>query len=263
MTDDCVTQPTGNAGSRLAQCVVSIANTTSNNNVAIADNSQNTIANCLLQQVGSSGISGTVYFSQSNGVTSVTASLNGINTYVSARGIHILQFGDLSSLNGKSAGVHFNPTNSLHAVPPTSNRHLGDLGNVQFTDTSGISWYFSNFSSISLSGPNNIIGRAVAITSSPDDGCTQPDGNSGTIVSICSIGISNPSTSVPKVPSGIPAQSQPKCGILNSNGSALIVGLIFGIGMGIIALGVVIAVYIRHRANKGNEKSVNIDHPKD
>ena len=143
-------------------------------NTAISDNSNINLANCVFQPTkNGAGVSGTVYFTQYNGFVSVIASVRGLNNSVSKRGFHIHSFGDLRDPSGPSIGAHFNPFEVDHASPPTENRHVGDLGNLQFVDANGTSWYNGNYSELALSGPNSIIGRAVAIHSSPDDGCTQ------------------------------------------------------------------------------------------
>uniref|UniRef100_A0A0N4WYM8 Superoxide dismutase n=1 Tax=Haemonchus placei TaxID=6290 RepID=A0A0N4WYM8_HAEPC len=52
-------------------------------------------------------------------------------------GFHIHEKGDLG--NGcLAAGAHFNPHKMMHGAPEDSNRHVGDLGNIE-TPVSGIS----------------------------------------------------------------------------------------------------------------------------
>ena len=95
------------------------------------------------------------------------------------------EFGDNS--NGcTSAGPHFNvrhrctespitadtpspqPAGAKHGGPTSSERHVGDLGNVK-TDGSGVVNLNIEDKHISLFGKNSIIGRTVVIHAGTDD----------------------------------------------------------------------------------------------
>ena len=66
------------------------------------------------------------------------------------------QSGDLSG-GCATAGPHFNPANKTHGAPTDSQRHVGDLGNVQSNEEGFVLLDFQD-SLISLNGPNSIIG---------------------------------------------------------------------------------------------------------
>jgi Cu/Zn superoxide dismutase len=122
--DDGVTQSTGDAGSRFAQCVIGIKKTEAQND---ATSTSNTWATCELRGVSDKGIYGRVNFEQTqNGTVKVYAKVCGmkINTQ---HGFHVHQFGDLSGeTRATNLGTHYNPTGANHGLPPNA-RHIGDM----------------------------------------------------------------------------------------------------------------------------------------
>ena len=64
------------------------------------------------------------------GQVEIEAKLTGLPPN-SKHAIHIHQFGDLTSKDGKSAGDHYNPMHHPHALPDKENRHAGDFGNLE------------------------------------------------------------------------------------------------------------------------------------
>lgn len=82
-------------------------------------------------------------------------------------GFHIHQYGDRT--NGCiSAGPHFNPYKKTHGEPGDSERHVGDLGNVE-VDSSGTCKFSFTDSLISLVGETNIVGRSLVVHAGEDD----------------------------------------------------------------------------------------------
>lgn len=79
-------------------------------------------------------------------------------------GFHIHEFGNLSE-GCKSAGVHFNPTNSNHGDPKSKIRHVGDLGNIESNHSNDVEFteYLIKDSLIALEGPNNVLGRSCVV----------------------------------------------------------------------------------------------------
>lgn len=64
-----------------------------------------------------------------------------------------------------SAGPHFNPFSKTHGAPQDSERHVGDLGNVE-ADSSGVAKISIKDSAISLCGPLSVVGRTVVVNKS-------------------------------------------------------------------------------------------------
>ena len=109
----------------------------------------------------------------------------------SKHAIHIHQYGDLTSKDGKSAGDHYNPMHHPHALPDKENRHAGDFGNLE-SDQNGNADFKLTVDNISLAGRlSPIIGRAVVVHAKLDDG-SQPTGNAGDRIAIGVIGVKNP-----------------------------------------------------------------------
>lgn len=119
------------------------------------------------------------------------------------RGIHIHTFGDLTAYNASNAGGHWNPSGASHNLPPSTQRHLGDLGNIQtFSGTEA--WY--QYTNPLLTNLHDLVGRAVVLHSLEDNGnginCDAA-GSSGARISMGVIGIQNNATVLPTVPTGL------------------------------------------------------------
>lgn len=93
-------------------------------------------------------------------------------------GFHIHEFGDCSAPDAMSAGGHYNPYNKLHDGDSTSDRHMGDLGNI-VADAEGKASYSRVDNLVELNGEHTIIGRSVVVHADRDDLKTQPTGNAG------------------------------------------------------------------------------------
>jgi Cu-Zn family superoxide dismutase len=135
--------------------------------------------------------SGVVTFrSLDDGKVQIEAKLAGLPPN-SKHAIHIHQYGDLTSKDGKSAGDHYNPMHHQHALPNVEERHAGDFGNLE-SDLNGQANFKLIVDNISLAGRlNPIIGRSVVVHAKPDDG-SQPSGNAGDRVAVGVIGVKNP-----------------------------------------------------------------------
>lgn len=134
--------------------------------------------------------SGVVHFSESaDGKVKVVADLEGLAPN-QQHGIHIHQFGNCTAADATSAGDHYNPAGSPHALPPATTRHAGDLGNVE-ADANGKAHYEITVETISVAGTRNpIIGRGIIVHEKPDTGA-QPSGNAGGRAGCGVIGIAN------------------------------------------------------------------------
>ena len=130
---------------------------------------------------------GVVRFFQHGKHVHITAKLEGLSPGAK-HAMHIHEFGDLTSSDGKSAGGHYNPDGHPHALPGDPIRHAGDLGNVQ-ADASGAAVYELTVENLTVAGLKNpIIGRGVIVHAKEDDG-GQPTGNAGPRIAMGVIGI--------------------------------------------------------------------------
>jgi superoxide dismutase, Cu-Zn family len=136
-------------------------------------------------------ISGVVTFkSVDDGKVQIEAKLAGLPPN-SKHAIHIHQYGDLTSKDGKSAGEHYNPMGHQHALPDVKERHAGDFGNLE-SDQNGNVDFKLTVDNISLAGRlSPIIGRSVVVHAKLDDG-GQPSGNAGDRIAVGVIGVRNP-----------------------------------------------------------------------
>ena len=124
------------------------------------------------------------------GKVEVAGDITGL-TPNSKHAIHIHQYGDVTSKDGKSAGDHYNPMGHQHALPDKKSRHAGDFGNLE-TDASGNATLRLTVDNLSLAGRlSPIIGRALVVHAKVDDG-SQPTGNAGDRLAVGVIGVRNP-----------------------------------------------------------------------
>ena len=151
---------------------------------AVKTNRQQAI--CVIRPIGSSGVSGTLHLVKRGDVIEIRGQIEGLTP--GKHGFHIHEFGDLSdATTGKSAGGHFNPTNQPHGTQDASQRHVGDLGNIE-AGKDGNAVVNIRDSVIQFSGPHSIIGRSLLIHAGADK-FTQPAGDAGARVAFGVIGI--------------------------------------------------------------------------
>ena len=148
-----------------------------------------TKAVAVLHPTAGNNVSGIVTFTVSGDSVKVVADISGLTP--GKHGFHIHEFGDCSSADGKSAGGHFNPGNHQHGAPDSSDRHEGDLGNIE-ADASGKAHLDITDKMLKLSGDMSIIGRAVIVHEKADDLKTQPTGDAGGRVACGVIGVAKP-----------------------------------------------------------------------
>lgn len=118
--------------------------------------------------VTTANITGLIQLSQKdpNSPTEITLEIHGL-TPNSFHGFHVHALGNLTG-GCDSTGPHFNPTNKTHGAPWDEERHVGDLGNL-ISDANGIAKKIFKDTVISLSGTNNIVGRAFVVHEGRDD----------------------------------------------------------------------------------------------
>jgi len=148
------------------------------------------MAVCMIHPLGGSAVNGTVTFTQQPDGVHIHAELTGLTP--GEHGFHVHQYGDCTSVDGKCAGGHFNPTGAPHGGPDSAQRHVGDLGNIT-ADASGKAVYDRVDKMIALSGPNSIIGRGIIVHAGRDDLKSQPSGDAGARVGCGVIGLADPS----------------------------------------------------------------------
>jgi superoxide dismutase, Cu-Zn family len=142
--------------------------------LALAGDATKAIA--VLHSTTGSNVSGTVTFTASGDKVKVVADITGLTP--GKHGFHIHEFGDCSDPKAASAGGHFNPGHKQHGGPDASERHAGDLGNID-ADASGKAHLELTDRVMKLSGSDSIIGHAVIVHEKADDLKTQPTGDAG------------------------------------------------------------------------------------
>ncbi|MEM0965714.1 MAG: superoxide dismutase family protein [Verrucomicrobiota bacterium] len=76
--------------------------------------------------------------------------------------ICVHQYGDLSAVDGSSAGEPFNPDSQSKVSEKNSNSYFGHLGRVS-VDEDGVAEFSFVDSGFSLAGPNSILGRSLLV----------------------------------------------------------------------------------------------------
>jgi Cu-Zn family superoxide dismutase len=157
--------------------------------LCLANAQEPTKAIAVLHPTAGNNVTGLVTFTKSGDEVKVVADVAGLTP--GKHGFHIHEFGDCSSSDGSSAGGHFNPTHKQHGAPDASDRHAGDLGNIE-ADASGKAHLEWSDKVMKLSGADSIVGRAVIVHEKVDDLKTQPTGNAGGRLACGVIGVAKP-----------------------------------------------------------------------
>jgi Cu-Zn family superoxide dismutase len=146
-----------------------------------------TYAVAMVHGLGDHKVNGKVAFRQTDEGVEIVAELTGLQP--GEHGFHIHEFGDCSMADGKCAGAHFNPDKKDHGSPDSSNRHVGDLGNIK-ASSDGTASYKRVDKMIALNGPHSIIGRSVIVHAKEDDYKTVA--SAGDRIGCGTIGIGDP-----------------------------------------------------------------------
>jgi Cu-Zn family superoxide dismutase len=139
-----------------------------------ADETQKAVV--VLSPASGSSVAGTITFVKSGEGVKITGEISGLTP--GKHGFHVHEFGDCSDPKAASAGGHFNPDSHQHGAPDASDRHAGDLGNIE-ADASGKAHVDVTDKSMKLSGDKGVIGHAVIVHEKADDLKTQPTGDAG------------------------------------------------------------------------------------
>lgn len=121
-------------------------------------------------------VSGVVYFEPTSEGVLVRATIMGLEPG-SVHGFHIHEKGDCSAPDATSAGGHYAPEGNAHGLPPSEDRHAGDMGNI-VADDEGAAKVERAFDTFSLEGDTSVVGLAVIVHAQEDQG-TQPTGEAG------------------------------------------------------------------------------------
>jgi Cu-Zn family superoxide dismutase len=157
--------------------------------VCLANAQEPAKAIAVLHPTAGNNVTGLVTFSKSGDEIKVVADVTGLTP--GKHGFHVHEFGDCSSSDGNSAGGHFNPTHKQHGAPDASDRHAGDLGNIE-ADASGKAHLEWSDKVMKLSGADSIVGHSVIVHEKVDDLKTQPTGNAGGRLACGVIGVAKP-----------------------------------------------------------------------
>jgi Cu-Zn family superoxide dismutase len=135
-----------------------------------------------------SDVKGRVTFTQNGRSIQVHAEISGLSP--GDHGFHVHEFGVWSD-DGMASGGHFNPTQSPHAAPGSTKRHVGDLGNVTANSNGNVTYDLDD-RHLSFHGPTSIIGRGLVVHEKADDLKSQPAGNAGARLAVGVIGVAKP-----------------------------------------------------------------------
>ena len=128
---------------------------------------------------------GKLIFKEVDGVVSLEAKFQGLTAGMHA--IHIHEKADCSSVDGKSAGGHWNPTFTNHGKwGNEGGYHKGDIGNFE-VDESGYGKRIMETTEWCIGcedDTKNILGKAIIVHQGTDDFISQPSGAAGTRI-IC------------------------------------------------------------------------------
>ncbi|MFD2726812.1 superoxide dismutase family protein [Hyunsoonleella rubra] len=131
---------------------------------------------------------GNVVFKEEDGSVTMTAIISGLEPGEHA--IHIHAKSDCSSPDGKSAGGHWNPTNTPHGKwGAMEGYHKGDIGNfIADENGNGTISFTTDQWCIGCGDPNkDIVGKGVIVHAGADDFTSQPSGAAGARVSCAGI----------------------------------------------------------------------------
>nr|WCF44282.1 copper/zinc superoxide dismutase [Portunus pelagicus] len=159
--------------------------------------SEKRYARCVLQSPNGN-VSGTLYLQQSRSFSPVLISGDITGLSKGKHGFHIHQWG-VENNDCKSTGGHYNPLGYSHSAPNATERHMGDLGNVEAkASTKGdiIANVVITDKVLTLSGQYSIVGRAIVVHEGEDDLGLGGDsgslktGNAGGRVACCTLYLS-------------------------------------------------------------------------
>src|SRR5215204_5643169 len=93
------------------------------------------------------------FLGQKDGSVRVVADLQALEPNTE-HAMHLHEVGDCSAPDAMSAKAHYNPENKPHGLPPTEDRHAGDLGNFT-TDGNGTVHYEITVTNLTMATSRN------------------------------------------------------------------------------------------------------------
>ncbi len=138
----------------------------------------------------STGVSGTVRFTEIEGGVYLSYEITGLDP--GEHGFHVHEGascaaadtdGDGTPEAGGAAGGHFDPLGSPHGAPSAEPdaRHAGDLGNIT-ADADGLAVGGREDRVLTFDGATGLIGHTMMVHSGRDDLTSQPSGDAGSRV---------------------------------------------------------------------------------
>lgn len=157
-------------------------------NGALAESDIESFAHCDFEGT----VEGTVLFYEYEGdpiiITGVVGGLPYGEDTNQLHGFHIHEFGSLND-SCKAAGSHFNPYNNQHGGPMDTDRHVGDLGNIDAQFGAAVVDIVDNLVTIRAEYEFSVLYRTIVIHAGEDDlgASGDPSGNAGARVACCII----------------------------------------------------------------------------
>lgn len=141
-----------------------------------------------MESKSDSDVNGEVTFEEMDGEVMMTAEFSGLDEGEHA--IHLHENADCNSMDGTSAGGHWNPTDSPHGEwGAEEGYHKGDIGNFMADAEGNATVEFSTdeWCMGCDDDMKNIVGRAVIVHKGTDDFTSQPSGAAGARVACTGI----------------------------------------------------------------------------
>ncbi len=135
-------------------------------------------AEAMIDGKSGSELTGMAIFTEKAGEVTVTVDVEKAPAGIHA--VHLHEFGDCSSPDGKSAGGHWNPTGKDHGQWGHDPFHLGDIGNLEVgEDGTGSLTLTTDQWELGTGGDRDIVGLGLVVHAGPDDFTSQPSGAAG------------------------------------------------------------------------------------
>ena len=94
--------------------------------------------------------------------------------------------------HSKSAGGHWNPTNTAHGKWGEGEFHLGDIGNITVgEDDTGTIELTTDLWEMDTGSDRDVVGKSIILHAGADDFTSQPSGNAGPRIGCGVIGLAD------------------------------------------------------------------------